>query len=407
MGKSTVDSGNIREDKYFQKWDSLHNFFGGAIMPFLQTIAMLYLLTRFENTGVIEKTLLAMFLKSGMALGIPLAAFFAFFKFKINSILFSLYLFSGICLLFVQFLNNVYLYIIISGLIGIAVLSSSPVTVEVHSGYHKSRRGKLYSTTAISMILGILFFTGIANLLINDTIKRQQTVITLIAIPIFIAGLCTIKLPNRPFSKKQKLGLKELLYILINDKLFTYICVAWALIGTSSLWLLPYRTNILVEKSFGFCYSPKTVLFLLVILPEAIRILVMRIYAYFFDRINFIILRIVINIFFTLYIAFFFMGNSLFYHIIGMCFMGLGFGGGSLAWRLWVTKIAPRDKVPAYMAIHSGLSGIRMMLAPLVGLYGLNTLGPKACGLISLALIGSSTIMLFFVIKYASVRFNH
>ena len=133
----------------------------------------------------------------------------------------------------------------------------------------------------------------------------------------------------------------------------------------------------------------------------------MPVYAYLFDRINFIILRIIINSFFALYIVFFFMGNSLVYHIIGMCFIGLGFGGGSLAWRLWVTKIAPKDKVSAYMAIHSGLTGIRMMFTPLVGLYGLNTLGPKTCGIISLILISSSVVMLFFVIKYGTVRFKH
>ena len=104
-----------------------------------------------------------------------------------------------------------------------------------------------------------------------------------------------------------------------------------------------------------------------------------------------------------------FFGGSIipFLQIIGMCFIGLGFGGGSLAWRLLVTKIAPKDKVSAYMAIHSGLTGIRMMFTPLVGLYGLNTLGPKICGLISLILIGGSIFILLFVIKYGTARFNN
>lgn len=407
MSNSDTVSDNLSQDKYFQKWDSLQCFFGGALIPFLQTIAMLYLLNRFDGVGVKEKTLLAVCLKSGMLLGIPLAAFYAHFKFRINNILFCLYFFSGICLFLLPVLNYVYLYIIIAGLIGVAILSTSPVTVEVHSGYHKTRRGKLYSTTAIIMIIGTLIFTGLANLLINDSVSRLQMVIFLLAIPIFIAGFCSLKLPHRSFSKEQKLGLSELASILIHDKLFAYICVSWFLLGCSNLWLLPYRTNLLVEESFGFCYSPKMVLFLLIILPETIRILVIRIYAYFFDRVNFIILRIIISSFFALYIIFFFIGDSLIYHIIGMAFMGLGFGGGALAWRLWVTKIAPLGKVSAYMAIHSGLTGIRMMFSPLFGLYGLNVLGPKTCGIISLIIIGTSIFMLFFVIKYGTIRFKH
>jgi hypothetical protein len=51
---------------------------------------------------------------------------------------------------------------------------------------------------------------------------------------------------------------------------------------------------------------------------------------------------------------------------IGSALMGLGFGGGALAWNLGHTDFAPVSETSNYMATHLTLNGLRGLLAPFV-----------------------------------------
>jgi MFS family permease len=56
--------------------------------------------------------------------------------------------------------------------------------------------------------------------------------------------------------------------------------------------------------------------------------------------------------------------------MLGAALQGCAFGGGIIAWTLWVTKFAPKEQTTQFMAIHTFATGVRGTIAPLVG-YGL------------------------------------
>lgn len=184
------------------------------------------------------------------------------------------------------------------------------------------------------------------------------------------------------------------------------MCLAWFVLGMANLWLFPYRTNYLLEPDLGPGLTPQQVVVLVVLVPELVRLLSSPLFAWCFDRINFILLRMVINVFFGLYAIFFFTSHGLLGLSLGSIFLGIAQAGGSFAWQLWVTKIAPAEKAPTYMLIHTTLTGMRRFCCPAVGLWALQNWGPQHCGMVSAMLILLATLMFLPLLKMAD-RFQH
>ncbi len=61
-------------------------------------------------------------------------------------------------------------------------------------------------------------------------------------------------------------------------------------------------------------------------------------------------------------------------------------------WALFVTKVAPEEKVAAYMSVHGFFTGIRGASAPFLGYALLNT-HPSFAAWVALVLIGASTVI--------------
>jgi MFS family permease len=97
---------------------------------------------------------------------------------------------------------------------------------------------------------------------------------------------------------------------------------------------------------------------------------------------------------FALGIAAFFTSDSRPGLIVGAVIYGISNAGGDVAWGLWVTKIAAPERVADYMSVHTFLTGIRGVLAPLIGFQLLQHFAPAALGWFSAALIVVATLLL-------------
>ena len=392
--------------KRYQQWDAGRSFFASCLQPLLDVLAMYFLIEVFR-AGETEKTVLAVVVRSGMLLGIPLSALLARLKMPINRGLWLIYGLAAVCVFLLPFVQAAFVYISLFCLVSLARDGTNSLLSDVYAGYPKEVRTGRYSTSVVALIAGGLCFSGLVNLLLSREPGQHRLLFPVLALPLLLAALCSVKLPRRIFSEHQGLGLKELAGILKKDKLFMYILISWFLMGSANLWLITYRTNMLVEPQFGFTYGPERVVLLLVIVPEAVRLLCIPVYVRLVDRVNFIVLRIILNIFFCLYIGCFFIGGQLIFHLLGVVFFGLAYGGGAIIWRLWINKYAPPGQSAAYMALHAGFTGIRSILTPIFGLFALNRIGPVVCALISLGLLTASILMLLFIIPTGRSRFNH
>ena len=88
-----------------------------------------------------------------------------------------------------------------------------------------------------------------------------------------------------------------------------------------------------------------------------------------FLNVNFFILRGLINLEFLVGILLHFVWADVTLIMIGAALFGLARGGGEIMFNLWVTKVAPFDRIADYMSVHTFLAGIRLLLAPFLGFF--------------------------------------
>ena len=69
-----------------------------------------------------------------------------------------------------------------------------------------------------------------------------------------------------------------------------------------------------------------------------------------------------------------------------------------------MTKFAPADRVPDYMAVHTFFTGIRGLLAPITAFTLLGVMSIQALSLLSAGLILMATILLFSIREGAKNR---
>jgi MFS family permease len=79
---------------------------------------------------------------------------------------------------------------------------------------------------------------------------------------------------------------------------------------------------------------------------------------------------------------------------------GISGAGGDVAWSLWVTKFAPPERVADYMSVHTFLTGVRGVLAPLVAFAVASPASLNLLATVSVALIVAATLILVPEIKF-------
>ena len=186
----------------------------------------------------------------------------------------------------------------------------------------------------------------------------------------------------------------------ITDREFGYVLLTWFIMGFANLWVLPLRVDYIASTTYGIEASPVIVALIITVIPETIRFLFIPFWARLFDRMNFIVLRMILNVLFGIGIALFFISKNLLVIGTGSALIGLAFAGGSIAWALWVTKYAPPGKVSAYMSVHVCLTGIRGTIGPIIGYWAAAQVGATMTGWISCGLMILATVMLLPEIKH-------
>jgi MFS family permease len=154
-----------------------------------------------------------------------------------------------------------------------------------------------------------------------------------------------------------------------DDQIFRRTLICWMLMGFANLMMLPLRIEFLANPAYGVALRPDQVALLTAVIPNAARLLLSPMWGWAFDRMNFFTVRVSVNCGLALYILAFFASDSQTGLIIGAVLYGASIAGGDVAWSLWVTKLAPPDRVADYMGVHTLFTGIRGVAAPLVAFY--------------------------------------
>jgi hypothetical protein len=290
---------------------------------------------------------------------------------------------------------------VIGSIVSMAAWSSAvPLMTQVYQeNYPAMIRGRLFSRAIMIRIATAAVFSDLAGRFLSTHMDAFRWLLAFFAVAFGAGAYCLSRLPSRPLSLAAGTHPFRALRYAREDRVFRLTLICWMLMGFSNLMMLPMRVEYLANPRYGLELSPAEVAFLVGVVPNSARLLLSPLWGWLFDRMNFFVLRCVLNLGFALGILSFFTSNDLTGLLLGAVIYGVSNAGGDIAWSLWVTKFSPPERVADYMSVHTFFTGVRGVLAPLVAFHVASGISLAALGWFSAALIVLATLLLIPEIK--------
>ncbi len=282
-----------------------------------------------------------------------------------------------------------------------------PLLTQIYQeNYPETVRGWLFSRTMVLRIAAAAVFSQLAGRALTNRIGQFPLLLLVFGCAFAASAYCLARVPSQPLVVSDVTHPFRGLKYARDDVLFRRTLIAWMFLGFGNLMMAPLRVEYLANPKYGVSINgaPLTVgaiALLTGVLPNLARLIMNPVWGRLFDRMNFFVLRIALNLGFMLGIVAFFTTGSLLGLVTGALLYGVSVAGGDVAWSLWVTKFAPPERVADYMAAHTFFTGLRGVVAPLVGFQLAAVLPLKTIGWLGAALIGVACLVLIPEIKYA------
>ena len=276
---------------------------------------------------------------------------------------------------------------------------SIPLFTQIYRyNYPENKRGRLFSNTIVLRAAVSIMFGFGAGAFLEANLDGFPRLLYIFSICSFASAALTWTMPDRRMDLKNggksSGGLWRAFAWVGRDRDFRKLLVAWMLVGTGNLMALSVYVEYLANPEHGFDYDSSLVALLTVAVPVTAKMISTVFWGRLFDRINFFLLRVILNMVFTSAIICVFVGSGLGWFYVGFFLHGVALGGGNVAWSLWVTKLAPPDRVAEYMSVHTFLTGVRGVGAAYLGFYLIGVIGGPIFGGLCAAIITLSTILI-------------
>ena len=274
--------------------------------------------------------------------------------------------------------------------------SAIPLLTQMYQdNYPERERGRRFSRTVMIRILATATFSEVAGQFLTGHLARFQWLLLVFAGALFCSSYCLFRCPSRPLVKDDSTHWLRAMRSVKQDRVFRLTLISWMLMGFGNLIMLPLRVEYLANPRYGMALSAGSIALFTGVVPNLARLVMSPIWGKLFDQVNFFLLRIILNLGFAVGIAAFFTGNSRLGLFTGAIVLGISLAGGDVAWSLWVTKLAPPDRVAEYMSVHTFFTGVRGVVAPLVAFqlakgHSIAVMGLVCAGLI----VGASLLLL-------------
>ncbi len=268
------------------------------------------------------------------------------------------------------------------------------LTTIYQSNYPVAVRGSIFAQNNGIRILTSIVFSSLAGWFISDRIELYPFLLLLFSLALAGAAVAASKIPISNEHPSVTPPLLACFRYVKSDPIFRGTLISWMLLGLGNLMMIPIRVEYLANTTYGLNLSELEIALFISTIPNVARLVGSTIWGRIFDVVNFFSLRIVLNFSFLVGTLAFFMSDSW----IGLAFSALILGfttsGGDVAWGLWVTKFAPAERVPDYMAVHVFFTGVRGLVAPALGFFLLQYMSPLQLSWISAGLMSLSIAQL-------------
>ena len=313
------------------RWDLLRGLFRGVLTSGSQTF-VLFIAIRYFHADLLPKSLIGSGPFIGMIFSLLLFHYAATTKLK-KSTCASLPVFiSGFLLIVSTASDSIWPYTLCVVSAFILLNAIDPFLTSIYNdNYPAYRRGALYSKVVVVMVLTSVLSGFFGSSLMDQDPEFYRWVLIIMG----VAGLgCAYALwhfPSGRIELHNHTNPFTNLKIIWEDRSFGYVLLTWFIMGFANLWVLPLRVDYLTSKVYGIEGSALLVATLITIIPELMKAISAPLLARLFDRLNFIILRMIINIIFGCGILLFFLTKDPFVIAFGSMLIGIASAEGQ--WR--------------------------------------------------------------------------
>lgn len=270
-----------------------------------------------------------------------------------------------------------------------------PLMVQIYQeNYPTGRRGQLYARTQMLRIATAMAFAAAGGLFLTWHPRAFPVLLLTFAAAYAGAALAVRAMPSEPLARGAgSHPLAGFTYVR-SDALFRQTLVVWMLMGFANLMMAPLRVEYLANPRHGLHLDATDIALLTAVLPNAARLVTSPMWGMLFDRMNFFAMRAMLNVGLTLGLIAFFTADRWSGWLLGAVLTGVSVAGADVAWSLWVTKLAPPERVADYMSVHTFLTGLRGVVAPVAGFLLIERYTPATLGIFCAALILAATALL-------------
>lgn len=378
----------------------LESFIAPAVESVFLYVAMKYFML---SDGAVSFISSSRFI--GMICALFLTSWLSKYNWRKTSILAFFTAFAAIILLTGSLTNSPSLFVICIGVYSIFIYTRPPFFTAVFSeNYQMEHRGRLFS---ISALISMICASGIGFLfkeVLELKLSNYHILLICFSVSLLFSSVIIKKIPSSRF--KRKVSIFKCFKLLKQYPVFAYILFVWFIFGLGNLWTTTVRMIYLADESRGLGLPLNTVMLLTVIIPPICRMGSAYVWAMIFDKINIVITRILLNVFIGAGLAVFFISSNITVMIAASIIYYIGLGGTFVVWNLWVTKIAPPDKIQEFMALHTFFTGVRGTFGPFLGVLFISRYSFAGMGFISGAAFLVSIIMLIPLIGKIQNRIN-
>jgi MFS family permease len=248
------------------------------------------------------------------------------------------------------------------------------LTTIYRENYPDAHRGQLYSLAGLSRSAATILFAWLAGRWLDDDLANYRWLLAIFTACSFVSGWLLWKIPCQHLGMdSEKADLFRAFRWLGRDPTFRFFLIAYMIMGLGNLIMDALRAEVLANPAHGLRLPREQighyVATLTAVVPMAFKLGSSYFWGLLFDRMNFVLLRLILNLFFASSILLYFLGPSYWWWWAGAALLGIGLGGGNVVWNLWVMKLAPASRVADYMSVHTFLTGVRGLIAPLLAFH--------------------------------------
>lgn len=394
----------IERAKKTYLYDCIRGPFNAIVYTGLMTLATLIAIRYFEAPNWVKSCI-----NSAESLGrliTPITLYLGFKSAFPTARLASIYMFAtGILLLITGIAPDLFIYTI-AVIIAYIIFAQPPqLMLQIYSkNYSSHERGSKVSTMfVLSLIIGGISSRFLGKWLDVD-IEHYQWQFVLLAISAAISAIFLLKIPSTPLDKQATGNPWQNFSLIWKNKLFGWMIIAYMILGVGTAMTVPIRIEYMANPLYGINASNLNITLINVVIPAISMIVSTKFWGIIFDRFNFITTRLLVNASFIISFLTFFLSKNIVILGISAIMEGCAKAGGMIVWTLWVTKIVPNERVPAYMSAHSCTSGLKGLIAPSFGYTILSFHTPLAVGLTATLLMLLSCAMFYAVRKNPQIK---